>query len=75
VDKNPLLYNQTNSGLESLTFAGLIIDIRINGAAFDKTGTSGWRIAEWKKRVKSVENQWTVAAFSTENILDASERQ
>jgi hypothetical protein len=25
------------------------------------------------KWVKSVENQWTVAAFSTENILDASE--
>jgi hypothetical protein len=36
-DKPTLLYNQTNSGLESLTFAGPnYIDIRINGAAFDK---------------------------------------
>jgi hypothetical protein len=34
-----MLYNQTNSGLESLTFAGPnYIDIRINGAAFDKNG-------------------------------------
>jgi hypothetical protein len=41
-DKPTLLYNQTNSGLESLTFAGPnYIDIRINGAAFDKTETSG----------------------------------
>jgi hypothetical protein len=40
-DKPTLLYNQT-SGLESLTFAGPnYIDIRINGAAFDKTETSG----------------------------------
>ena len=34
-----ILYNQTNSGLESLTFGGLnYIDIRINGAEFDKAG-------------------------------------
>jgi ligand-binding sensor domain-containing protein len=33
------LYNQTNSGLESLTFVGPdYIDIRINGTAFDKSG-------------------------------------
>jgi hypothetical protein len=39
-DKPTLLYNQTNSGLESLTFAGPnYIDIRIK--AFDKTETSG----------------------------------
>jgi hypothetical protein len=40
-DKPTLLYNQTNSGLESLTFAGPnYIDIRINGA-FDKNGDLG----------------------------------
>ena len=34
-----ILYNQTNSGLESLTFLGpTYIDIRINGTAFDKAG-------------------------------------
>ncbi|MBC5862114.1 type IX secretion system anionic LPS delivery protein PorZ [Flavobacterium turcicum] len=34
-----VLFNQTNSGLESLTFGGPnYIDIRINGTAFDKTG-------------------------------------
>jgi hypothetical protein len=30
------LYNQSNSGLETLTFAGPdYFDVRINGAAFD----------------------------------------
>ena len=34
-----ILYNQTNSGLESLTFVGpTYIDIRVNGTAFDKSG-------------------------------------
>ena len=38
-DEPKILYNQTNSGLESLTFVGPdYIDIRINGTAFDKSG-------------------------------------
>jgi hypothetical protein len=36
------LYNQSNSGLETLTFAGPdYFDVRINGAAFDKSGNLG----------------------------------
>jgi hypothetical protein len=59
---NTLLYNQT-SGLESLTFAGPnYIDIRINGAAFDKTGDL-WVTNRVKNGLKVLENQWTVAAF------------
>jgi ligand-binding sensor domain-containing protein len=34
-----ILYNQANSGLETLTFVGPnYIDVRINGTAFDKSG-------------------------------------
>ncbi|WP_409417628.1 two-component regulator propeller domain-containing protein [Flavobacterium sp. PS2] len=34
-----ILYNQSNSGLETLTFLGPnYIDVRINGTAFDKSG-------------------------------------
>ena len=34
-----ILYNEKNSGLETLTFAGPnYIDVRINGSAFDKSG-------------------------------------
>ncbi|MEO7977562.1 T9SS type A sorting domain-containing protein [Flavobacterium sp.] len=38
-DVPSVLYNEKNSGLETLTFAGPnYIDIRINGSAFDKSG-------------------------------------
>jgi hypothetical protein len=38
-DEPTFLYNQSNSGLETLTFAGPdYFDVRINGAAFDKSG-------------------------------------
>jgi hypothetical protein len=40
-DKPTFLYNQTNSGLESLTFVGPnYFDVRINGA-FDKSESLG----------------------------------
>lgn len=38
-DKPSILYNEKNSGLETLTFVGPdYIDVRINGSAFDKSG-------------------------------------
>jgi hypothetical protein len=57
---NPLLYNQTNSGLESLTFAGPnYIDIRINGAAFEN-GDLWVTNSRVKKRLKVLKTngQW-----------------
>ncbi|PXY44671.1 type IX secretion system anionic LPS delivery protein PorZ [Flavobacterium hydrophilum] len=38
-DEPTVLYNEKNSGLETLTFVGPnYIDVRINGSAFDKSG-------------------------------------
>lgn len=38
-DTPSILYNQANSGLETLTFLGPgYVDVRINGTAFDKSG-------------------------------------
>jgi ligand-binding sensor domain-containing protein len=69
---SPRCYNQTNSGLESLTFAGPnYIDIRINGAAFDKNGDLWVTNKKNGLKVLKTNGQWQ--RFSTENILDASE--
>lgn len=71
-DEPKILYNQTNSGLESLTFAGPnYIDIRINGAAFDKNGNfwvTNSRIKNGLKVLKST-GQWQSYAMNT--ILDS----
>ncbi|HEX9150807.1 MAG TPA: ABC transporter substrate-binding protein, partial [Flavobacterium sp.] len=60
-DEPKILYNQTNSGLESLTFVGPnYIDIRINGAAFDRSGNlwvTNSRIKNGLKVLKST-GQW-----------------
>jgi ligand-binding sensor domain-containing protein len=73
-DKPTLLYNQTNSGLESLTFAGPnYIDIRINGAAFDKNGDLWVTNSRVKNGLKVLKTNGQWQRFSTENILDASE--
>ena len=75
VDDVPtFLYNQSNSGLESISFAGpSYIDVRINGAAFDKLGNlwvTNSRIKNGLKVLKSNE-QWQ--SFSMDNILNSSE--
>ncbi|WP_291098407.1 MULTISPECIES: T9SS type A sorting domain-containing protein [unclassified Flavobacterium] len=68
------LYNQSNSGLESLTFSGpSYIDVRINEAAFDKSGNlwvTNSRIKNGLKELKT-DGQWQ--SFSMDNILDSSE--
>lgn len=73
-DVPTFLYNQSNSGLESLSFVGPnYIDVRINGAAFDKSGNlwvTNSRIKNGLKELKS-NGQWQ--SFSTNNILDSSE--
>ena len=75
VDDVPtFLYNQTNSELESISYAGPnYIDVRINGAAFDKSGNlwvTNSRVKNGLKVLKS-DGQWQ--SFSTINILDSSE--
>ena len=74
-DVPTLLYNQTNSGLESLILTPPnpnYIDVRINGAAYDKSGnlwltnsliTNGLKV--FKK-----DGQWQ--SYSTESILNKS---
>ena len=73
-DVPTFLYNQSNSGLESLTFVGAsYIDVRINGAAFDKSGNlwvTNSRIKNGLKELKT-DGQWQ--SFSVDNILDSSE--
>ncbi|MBP6181802.1 T9SS type A sorting domain-containing protein [Flavobacterium sp.] len=72
-DDPKILYNQTNSGLESLTFAGPdYIDIRINGAAFDKSGNfwvTNSRIKNGLKVLKTT-GQWQ--SYAMDNILNSA---
>jgi hypothetical protein len=71
-DEPKILYNQTNSGLESLTFAGpSYIDVRINGAAFDKSGNfwvTNSRIKNGLKVLKSTGWQ----SYAMDNILNSA---
>jgi hypothetical protein len=69
-----ILYNQSNSGLESLKFAGPnYIDVRINGAAFDKSGDLWVTNSRVKNGLKVLKTNGQWQSFSTEKILDASE--
>ena len=73
-DKPSFLYNQTNSGLESLTFVGPnYFDVRINGAAFDKNGALWVTNSRVKNGLKVLKTSGQWQSFSTESILDASE--
>lgn len=72
-DEPKILYNQTNSGLESITFLGPnYIDVRINGAAFDKSGNL-WlnnSLIQRGLKVLKTDGQWQ--SFSLDGILDKS---
>ncbi len=74
VDDVPkILYNQTNSGLESLTFLGPnYIDVRINGAAFDKTGNLWLNNSLIQKGLKVLKTDGQWQSFSLDGILDKS---
>ncbi|MBF2707375.1 type IX secretion system anionic LPS delivery protein PorZ [Flavobacterium soyangense] len=72
-DEPKTLYNQTNSGLESITFLGpSYIDVRINGAAFDKSGNLWLNNSLIQKGLKvfKTDGQWQ--SFSLDGILDKS---
>jgi ligand-binding sensor domain-containing protein len=78
VDDVPtILYNQTNSALESLILVPpnpSYIDIRINGTAFDKSGNLWITNSLIKNGLKtlSASGQWQ--SYSLDKILDASSR-
>jgi hypothetical protein len=71
-DVPTILYNQTNSGLESLTISPPdpnYIDIRINGSAFDKSGNfwvTNSRVVNGLKAL-SPSGQWT--SYAMDKIL------
>ncbi|MDQ6471352.1 T9SS type A sorting domain-containing protein [Flavobacterium sp. LHD-80] len=69
-----LLYNEKNSGLESITTEGPnYIDVRVNATAFDKTGNlwvTNSRIKNGLKALKS-NNQW--GSYAMTSILDDAE--
>jgi len=70
-DEPKILYNQTNSGLESLTYLGSnYIDIRIDGGVFDNKGNL-WitnSLSENGLKTRKSNGEWQ--KFSTENILN-----
>jgi hypothetical protein len=74
-DVPKILYNQTNSGLESLIINPpnpTYIDVRINGAAFDKSGNLWLNNSLIQKGLKvlKADGQWQ--SFSLDGILDKS---
>ena len=73
VDDVPeILYNQTNSGLESLILTGAptYVDIRINGAAFDKSGNLWLNNSLIQKGLKVLKTNGQWQSFSLNSILD-----
>ena len=78
VDDVPkILYNQTNSGLESLILVPpnpSYIDIRINGAAFDKSGNLWVTNSLVKNGLKTLSSSGQWQSFSLDKILMDSSR-
>ena len=67
-----ILYNQTNSALESLTFAGPNYkDIRINGTAFDKTGNLWVTNSRIKNGLKVLRPSGQWQSYAMDAILDS----
>ena len=67
-DETSVLYNEKNSGLETLTFVGPnYIDVRINGSAFDKSGNL-WvtnSMVENGLKVLKTNGQWQSVSMKT----------
>jgi ligand-binding sensor domain-containing protein len=75
VDDVPkVLYNQNNSGLETITYLGPnYFDVRINGAAFDKAGDLWVTNSRVKNGIKVLRTNGQWQKYSTDKILSASE--
>ena len=73
-DVPTFLYNHTNSGLETLTFVGpTYFDVRINGAAFDKSGSLWVTNSRVKNGLKVLGTTGQWQSYSMDKILDASQ--
>ena len=67
-----ILYNQTNSGLESLTFLGpTYIDIRINGTAFDTSGNLWVTNSRIKNGLKVLKTSGQWQSYAMDGILES----
>ena len=75
VDDVPtVLYNQNNSGLETITYLGPnYFDVRINGAAFDKSGDLWVTNSRVKNGIKVLRTNGQWQKYSTNAALSASE--
>ncbi|QIH38832.1 T9SS type A sorting domain-containing protein [Flavobacterium sp. Sr18] len=72
-DEPKILYNQTNSGLESLTFVGPdYVDIRVNGSAFDKSGNLWVTNSRIKNGLKVLKPNGQWQSYAMDNILDSA---
>ncbi|MDD2674221.1 MAG: T9SS type A sorting domain-containing protein [Flavobacterium sp.] len=69
-DVPTILYNQTNSGLESLTFVGPdYVDIRVNGTAFDKSGNLWVTTSRIKNGLKVLKPNGQWQSYAMDAIL------
>lgn len=69
-DVPALLMDQTNSGLETLTFDGPAISVRINGLVFDKSGNLWVANTKVKNGLKVLRTNGQWQSYNMENILD-----
>lgn len=72
-DEPKILYNQTNSGLESLTFVGPnYIDIRVNGTVFDKSGNLWVTTSRIKNGLKVLKTNGQWQSYAMDVILESA---
>lgn len=72
-DVPSFLYNQTNSGLDEISFIpGYHNDVRINGGAFDKSGNLWLNNSLVNKGLKVFKKDGTWQGFLLDGILDKS---
>lgn len=73
-DVPTFLYNEKNSGLESITTEGPnYIDVRINGTTFDKSGNLWITNSRIKNGLKVLKTNGQWQSYSTATILDNAE--
>ncbi|MDG2433489.1 T9SS type A sorting domain-containing protein, partial [Flavobacterium sp.] len=73
-DVPTLLYNQNNSGLETITYLGPnYFDVRINGAAFNKSGDLWVTNSRVNNGIKVLRANGQWQKYATDKILSASE--
>ncbi|OCB76339.1 ABC transporter substrate-binding protein [Flavobacterium piscis] len=73
-DVPTFLYNEKNSGLESITTEGPnYIDVRINGTAFDKSGNLWVTNSRIKNGLKVLKTNGQWQSYSMATILDNAE--